>query len=135
MPDYRTNRHSCYLLQYHLVVVTKYRHPVLAGCIRQRLLEITKYIFEEKWNCSLMSVNTDKDHAHILFEAPPQVQLSTLVNNFKTVSSRLLRKEFAAELAPYYWKPYFWSQSYFICTVSERSEAVVRQYIEAQENS
>lgn len=24
---YRTNRHSCYLLEYHLVVVTKYRHP------------------------------------------------------------------------------------------------------------
>ena len=31
---YRTNRHSCYLLEYHLVVVTKYRHPVLKGAIK-----------------------------------------------------------------------------------------------------
>ena len=26
---YYTNRHSCFLLQYHMVLVTKYRLPVL----------------------------------------------------------------------------------------------------------
>ena len=26
---YYTNRHSCFLLQYHMVLVTKYRKPVL----------------------------------------------------------------------------------------------------------
>jgi len=24
---YYTNRHSCFLLQYHMVLVTKYQHP------------------------------------------------------------------------------------------------------------
>ncbi len=28
---YYTNRHSCFWLQYHLVLVTKYRKPVLLG--------------------------------------------------------------------------------------------------------
>ena len=28
---YYTNRHSCFLLQYHMVLVTKYRHPVLTA--------------------------------------------------------------------------------------------------------
>lgn len=32
--DYYVNRHSCFLLQYHLVLVTKYRHPVLTICRR-----------------------------------------------------------------------------------------------------
>ncbi len=27
--DYYINRHSCFLLQYHIVFVTKYRHPVV----------------------------------------------------------------------------------------------------------
>jgi len=27
--DYKTNRHSCYNLKYHLVVITKYRHKVI----------------------------------------------------------------------------------------------------------
>lgn len=29
--DYYCNKHSCFLLQYHLVLVTKYRHKVIVG--------------------------------------------------------------------------------------------------------
>lgn len=130
--DYRKNRHSCYMLEYHLVVVTKYRHPVIAGRLKGRLLELSKFVIEECWGCRISTINTDMDHIHILFEAAPQVQLSKLVNNFKTVTSRRLRKEFVDELAPYYWKPYFWSDSYFICTVSDRTHAMVERYIHDQ---
>ena len=133
--EYHTNRHSCYMLEYHLVVVTKYRHPVIVGKIKDRLLELSKFIIEDCWKCSISTINTDKDHIHILFEAAPQVQLSKLVNNFKTVTSRHLRKEFADELSPYYWKPYFWSDSYFICTVSDRTHAMVDRYIRDQGGS
>ena len=77
-------------------------------------------------------MNTDQDHIHILFSTKPQVQLSKLVNTYKTVTSRLLRKEFAEFLKPYYWKPYFWSRSYLICTVSEHSHDTVTAYIEDQ---
>ena len=130
--EYRRNRHSCYMLEYHLVVVTKYRHPVITGKLKDSLLELSKFVIEECWKCSISTINTDKDHIHILFEAAPQVQLSKLVNNFKTVTSRRLRKEFAEELAPCYWKPYFWSDSYFICTVSDRTHAMVDRYIRDQ---
>ena len=127
--DYRRNRHSCYLLEYHLVVVTKYRHPVITGQIKTRLIELSKQIIEEYWECKISAINTDKDHIHIMFEAKPQIQLSKLINNFKTVTSRRIRKEFANELKPFYWKPYFWSDSYFICTVSDRSRDIVEKYI------
>lgn len=130
--DYRTNRHSCFLLEYHLVVVTKYRHPVIVGDLKQRLLEISFQLIEKDWDCLITEINTDKDHIHIMFEAKPQICLSQLVNNYKTVTSRLIRKEFAASLRPYYWKPYFWSDSYFICAVSDRSHAVVQKYIQNQ---
>ena len=103
---YRTNRHSSYLLEYHLVVVTKYRHSVLKGAIKVYLLDQTKTIFD-LWHCTIKAVNTDLDHIHILFEAPPQVQLSKLANNYKTVTSRLIRKNFSEQLKQYYWKPYF----------------------------
>lgn len=127
--DYRRNRHSCYLLEYHLVVVTKYRHPVITEQIMTRLIELSKQIIEEYWECKISAINTDKDHIHIMFEAKPQIQLSKLINNFKTVTSRRIRKEFADELKPFYWKPYFWSDSYFICTVSDRSRDIVEKYI------
>lgn len=129
---YRTNRHSCYLLEYHLVVVTKYRHPVLTGKQKDRLLELSFNVIEDYWKCRILEISTDKDHIHILFESKPQVQLSKLVNNYKTVTSRILRKEFADELSPYYWKPYFWSDSYFIGCVSDRTRKAVRFYIQNQ---
>lgn len=47
--EYRRNRHSCYLLEYHLVVVTKYRHPVITGTLKDRLLELSGFILEECW--------------------------------------------------------------------------------------
>lgn len=127
--DYRRNRHSCYLLEYHLVVVTKYRHPVITGQIKTRLIELSKQIIEEYWKCKISAINTNKDHIHIMFEAKPQIQLSKLINNFKTVTSRRIRKEFADELKPFYWKPYFWSDNYFICNVSDKSRDIVKKYI------
>ena len=129
---YKRNRHSYYNLKYHLVVVTKYRHPVINDDIDKRLKEIVMNVFETKWGCEVIKVETNMDHIHILFEAQPQVQLSTLINNFKTVSSRLVRKEFPKYLQPYYWKPYFWSRSYYIGAVSDTTEEVVKAYIENQ---
>ena len=92
--EYHRNRHSIYKLQYHLVVVTKYRHPVLTGELANRLIQISREVIEGDWKCRILKINTDKDHVHLLFEASPQTQLSKLVNNYKTVTSRLLRKEF-----------------------------------------
>jgi len=129
------NRHSVYDLEYHLVVITKYRHPVLNEDIAKRLLEISHNIFEESWNCKIFEINTSVDHIHILFETPPQVQLSKLINSYKTVTSRLIRKEFADFLSKFYLKPYFWSDSYFVATVSDRTHQAVQNYIHEQDQT
>ena len=129
---YRKNRHAVYLLQYHLVVVTKYRHPVIDGNIKNRLISLSYEIIEGHWKGEILEINTDHDHIHILFEISPQTQLSKLINNYKTVTSRLIRKEFSEELRPYYEKPYFWSDTYFISSVSDTSRKTIEQYIQAQ---
>lgn len=129
---YHKNRHAVYLLQYHLVVVTKYRHPVIDGDVKDRLISLSHEIIEEHWKGEILEINTDHDHIHIQFEISPQTQLSKLINNYKTVTSRLIRKEFSEELRPYYEKPYFWSDTYFISSVSDTSRKTIEQYIQAQ---
>ena len=129
---YYTNRHAVYLLQYHLVVVTKYRHKVINNDLKDRLIEISYSIIESDWKSKIISINTDEDYIHILFETSPQTQLSKLINNYKTVTSRLIRKEFSKQLEQYYWKTYFWSDTYFISSVSDTSEAMIKRYIEKQ---
>ena len=130
--SYYTNRHSCFLLQYHMVLVTKYRKPVIDGDVKELVYRTIRNIFKEK-GLVIIEMNGDKDHIHILFEADPFTAPGELVNVIKTKTSRFARKQFGdTVLKKYYWKPLFWSDSYFITTASENSLKVVQEYIKAQ---
>ena len=82
----------------------------------------------------IQAVETMPDHMHILFDAPPQINLADFVNAFKSASSRKVRQHFSKQLKSYYWKPYFWSLSYFIGSVSEKTTAAVKQTIQHQKD-
>jgi putative transposase len=89
--------HCVFSLHFHLVLVTKYRRKA----ITKEMLERLHVIFQEtleKWHSELIEFNGEEDHVHLLFRTNPTVQLSKLVNNLKTVSSRLIRKDFAKHL-------------------------------------
>ena len=128
---YYVNRHSCFLLQYHLVLVTKYRKPAIVNEIEVALTDYTKEYFATR-GIIIHELNADKDHLHILFDAPPQINLAEFVNAFKSASSRYIQKNFKQQLSAYYWKPHFWSLSYFISSVSDRTASAVKEYIKNQ---
>ncbi len=80
-------------MRYHLVLVTKYRKKVL----EEEMLTELENIFGEvllKWRCRLLEFGGESDHVHLLVEAHPALQLSNLVNNLKTASSRRLRNRY-----------------------------------------
>lgn len=131
--DYNTNRHSCYKLTYHLVVVTKYRNKVINKEVSFRLKEIVLDVMENNFKSNVIEFNCEEDHMHILFEAPPQVQISKVVNSLKTVTSRRLRKEFSEHVSKYYWKPYFWSNSYLVLTTGGAPVEIIKKYIQTQD--
>lgn len=54
------------------------------------------------------------------------------MNTLKTISSRELRKEFAAELAKHYWKPVLWTRAYCILSAGGAPLDVIRKYIQNQ---
>lgn len=130
--SYYTNRHSCFLLQYHMVLVTKYRHPVIDGVVKTCLYSKIRSIFKER-GLEILELNGEADHVHILFEADPLTAPGELANVLKTQTSRFVRKAYGETiLKKYYWKPYFWSESYFVTTVGENSLVAVREYIKNQ---
>lgn len=59
------NAHSVFLLNYHLVLVIKYRRKVFDDNISSRAKEIFEYI-SPKYNITLQEWNHDEDHVHIL---------------------------------------------------------------------
>jgi putative transposase len=67
------NKHSVFLMYYHLILVVKYRKKVIDEPISERLREIFLYI-SVKYNITLQEWNQDKDHIHILFKGHPHVK-------------------------------------------------------------
>lgn len=129
--SYHITSGACYRLQAHLVLVTKYRKKV----INKEMLNRLEQIFRDtcfKWESSVVQFNGEEDHIHLLIDYNPKVQISKLVNNLKTVSSRLIRKEFSGHLSNYYYKPVFWTGAYFISSCGGVTLEQLKAYVENQ---
>ena len=129
---YDTNKHSVYLLQYHLILVIKYRRKVIDNAICNRLKEIFEYIGEkEQYKLKVIEFNSDIDHLHILFKAEPKSEIKKFINAYKSASSRLIKKEFP-NIKNKLWQEAFWSRSFFLATTGGVTLEVLKQYIESQ---
>lgn len=125
------NCHAQYRLEYHLVLVTKYRKRCITEEMFQFLKKETIRILAIN-HVELLEMNYEPDHVHLLISAPPQVQLSKIINSYKSATSRHVREKFAEYLSQFYWKPYFWSRSYLILSSGGAPIEVIRQYIQGQ---
>jgi putative transposase len=62
-------------MNYHLVLVVKYRNKVFEDIISDRAKEIFEYI-APNYNITLLEWNHDEDHVHIFFKAHPKTAIS-----------------------------------------------------------
>ena len=119
-------------LKAHLVLTTKYRRKVITKELWQRLKEIIKN-FCEKQGCVVVEINCESDHLHLVFQYYPQLTLSKFVNSLKTVTSRLIRKEFPEQVAKFYYKKaVFWNGSYYISSCGGASIETLKKYVQNQ---
>ena len=125
-----SNNHSVFSLNYHLVLVVKYRRPVINDTVSARLREIFEYI-QPSYNITLKEWNHDRDHVHVLFSAHPKSELTRFLNAYKSASSRLIKKEFP-EIREKLWKEYFWSRSFCLISTGGASVETIRRYIDRQ---
>lgn len=125
-------RGHVYLIKYHIVWCTKYRHKVLQGKIEHRLKGIMNEIAKDN-NFMIEEIETDLDHIHLLISCNPQHYIPNIIKALKGVSARLLFKEFP-ELKSKLWGGHLWNPSYFIATVSENTEEQIREYIKSQKS-
>ena len=119
-------------LKAHLVLTTKYRRKVFTGEMLRRLHEVFLDLLV-KWDCKLVEFNGEEDHIHLLFQYHPDVALSNLVNNVKSVSSRKLRQEFEERVNQFYHKDVLWNSSYFVASCGGVTISTLRKYIENQD--
>lgn len=114
----------------HLVFVTKYRGKVFDGDAIACLNSIFASICQD-FEATLVEMDGESDHVHLLVEYPAKVAVSNLINSLKGVSSRLLKKD-RPDIEKRYWKGALWSPSYFASSCGGAPIEIVRQYIENQ---
>ena len=117
-------------MNYHLVLVVKYRRKVISNKIEDKLIEIFNYI-APNYNIALSKANGESDHIHILFKAHPNSEISKFINAYKSASSRLIKRDFP-EIREKLWKETFWSQSFLLATIGEVTLDIVENYINSQ---
>ena len=126
-----SSSHAVYLLRLHIVLVTKYRRKVISPEILGFLETAFRGVLES-WNCRLEEFGGEEDHVHLLIGIHPALNISGLVNNLKSATSRKVRNHFQCHVAQFYWKPYFWHRAYFVGSVGVVSLETIRNYIEKQ---
>lgn len=83
--DYIRTSHSKHCLMIHLIFVCKYRKKLLV-----KLGEEIKNIFydiSEENDISILEMEVDKDHIHILIQYQPTQSILEIVRKFKMIST------------------------------------------------
>jgi len=111
--------------------MTKYRRRVLDGAMLERLGEISASVCA-KWECELVEFSGEADHVHLLASINPKVQISKFANNLKTVSSRLMWKEYEQQLDQAYRQRVLWKIGYCVVSTGGASVETLRRYIQQQ---
>lgn len=120
-----SNNHSVFLLQYHLVLVVKYRKMVFDDALSTYAKDIFLRL-SENYNVTLMEWNHNSDHVHVLFKAHPNTELTKFINAYKSASSRLIKRDFP-QVKKKLWKEMFWFRSFCLLTTGGATLDVIKK--------
>ena len=129
--EYETNGHCKYLIALHLILVVKYRKPLLVGEIGESVKNSFLRI-SEKSEFKIEEIEIDKDHVHALLKITPRYSVSQHVRRIKQQTTKHLWLEYPILKKQFWVEKTFWSDGYFVCSVGNASAETIRKYIQEQ---
>jgi len=128
--ELKRNSNAVYLLNYHLILVVKYRKKVFTNDeIVERTKELMRKISAEN-DVEVINQECGDDHIHLMISTKPTTQLTKYVNLLKGHSARALRKEY--DFSDVLYGDSFWSDSYYLATCGNVSLDTLYNYIDNQ---
>lgn len=119
-----------YSLQYNIVWCTKYRKQIFVSGLDEEVkahLQATANCLQAK----VLAMEVMPDHIHLLLDCKPQFRPSDAIKVLKGNTARWLFLKHP-ELKNQLWRGHMWNPSYFVATVSERSQEQIKKYISEQ---
>ncbi len=124
--------HTKYNCKYHIVFIPKYRRKVMYGKVRKDVVEIMKHLCKIE-GIELIEGAVCADHVHMYVSIPPKVSISSVMSRLKGKSALML-----FDRHPEYRDKYgrhFWARGYYVETIGNVNEEVIKRYIAEQEES
>ena len=128
----RTTSHARYDLWYHIVWCTKYRKKIFKDPYTRNRIHTIFRTIAYHYDMEIGEINCLPDHVHFSVSAPPRIAPARIVQILKSVSTKLLFKEFPW-LKHIYWGGEIWIGGYFIRSVGPHlTKETIERYIQEQ---
>lgn len=129
--DLQRNTHHVYRLMYHFVWIPKYRHKVFSDPYRSDLKEIIEKIGYSH-DIDIVELEIPEDHLHMVVRGVPKMSPSDVMQVIKSISAREFFRRYPEIKKRYFWGGKLWTQSYFVETIGNANEEVIRAYVRDQ---
>ena len=123
--------HNVSECHYHIQLTIKYRKSLFIEKTEKIILETMKG-FKERYAIEINHIGFDKNHVHLLLRFLPKFSGGQVIRLIKSISGKAIFREFP-EIKEELWGGEFWTDGYYIATVSGRgSKKVIENYIKSQ---
>lgn len=127
----KRTKHSVYNLNYHVVLVTKYRHKVLVGAIETFVKERLQIICN-RYGWEIMAQEVMPEHIHIFVSAPPKFAPLTIAATLKSILAVDVFTTFPRLKQQRFWGSGLWSDGCYYGSAGSVTTETIKKYIAEQ---
>jgi putative transposase len=129
--ELQRNTHHVFRIMYHFVWIPKYRRKVFSEPYRTVLKNIIEQIGYD-YNIEIVELEVPVDHIHMVVRSEPKVSPSDIMQIIKSISARQFFRLYPDVKKKYFWGGHLWTQSFFVETIGNANEEVIRAYVKNQ---
>ena len=130
MDEQASLNHTKWECKYHVVFIPKCRRKTLYKELRGYLGEVFRRLAEQK-ESQIEEGHLRSDHVHMMISIPPKYAVSQVIGYIKGKSAIHLARVYGERKRNFVGQ-HFWARGFYVSTVG-REEAVIREYIQKQE--
>jgi REP element-mobilizing transposase RayT len=119
------------ILLYHFVCPAKYRRAVFDRQVDEVLKDVCLEI-AKRYQIEFIEIGTDKNHVDFLIQSVPTYSPTQIIRIVKSLTAREIFRR-APEVKKQLWGGEFWSDRYFVGTVSRQgNEETIKKHVQQQ---
>lgn len=116
---------------YHFFRIPKYRHKVFHEPYRSTMKALIQKIGYD-YDIDIVELEIPEDHIHMVIREIPKQSPSDVMQIIKSITAREFFRIYSEIKKKYFWVGKLWTQSYFVETIGNETEEMIRKYVQDQ---